>query len=639
MNRSISILILAAGLTALAGCAGVATDSPTREIPRYTIEQFLETTSYSGGSLSPDKRKVLVSSDETGVLNAYAFPVDGGEPRQLTHSVTESIRVLGYFPNDERILYTADRGGDEQDHIYVLTPEGELTDLTPGEELRAVFQGWSQDDRALYISTNERDRRFFDLYRYSVEDYGRTMIYRDEVGYDLDAISPDERYLAFGKARTTADRNVFLYDRQTQELKLITEHEGSVANSAPTFSPDGRSLYLLSDEGGEFTYLARHELADGTRAIVERPEWDVSFAYFSKHGKYLVVGVNEDARTALKIYEAATMQRVELPELPDADVGSIGFSRDESTMTFYLSSSRDPRNLWVWEIGQSAARQLTHALNPEIASEDLVDGQVVRFASYDGVEVPGILYKPHDASVENKLPALVWVHGGPGGQSRFGYSGMMQYLINHGYAIYAINNRGSSGYGKTFFKMDDRKHGEADLGDCIAAKQMLIDRGYVDAEKIGIIGGSYGGYMVLAALAFEPEAFDVGVDIFGVANWLRTLESIPPYWESFREALYTEMGDPATDRDRLHRISPMFHADKIVKPLLVLQGANDPRVLQIESDEMVAAARGNGAEVEYIVFPDEGHGFEKKENQERGYSAILEFLDTHLKGRAADVLD
>jgi dipeptidyl aminopeptidase/acylaminoacyl peptidase len=264
-----------------------------------------------------------------------------------------------------------------------------------------------------------------------------------------------------------------------------------------------------------------------------------------------------------------------------------------------------------------------------------VDAEVVRFKSYDGVTVPGLLYRPHGATAGRRVPALVMVHGGPGGQARITYKGMLQYLVNHGYAVYDINNRGSSGYGKTFYAMDDRRHGEADLGDVVASKRMLAATGYVDPDRIGIIGGSYGGYMVLAALAFKPEEFSVGVDIFGVANWLRTLENIPPWWESFREALYTEMGDPKTDRERLTRISPLFHAANIRRPLIVLQGANDPRVLKVESDEIVAAVRKNGVPVEYVVFPDEGHGFLKKENELRGYRAILDFLDTHLKGAGA----
>ena len=199
--------------------------------------------------------------------------------------------------------------------------------------------------------------------------------------------------------------------------------------------------------------------------------------------------------------------------------------------------------------------------------------------------------------------------------------------------LLGINNRGSSGYGKTFFTADDQKHGREPLWDCVAAKKYLATLPYVDAGRIGIIGGSYGGYMVLAALAFQPETFNAGVDIFGVANWLRTLENTPPWWESFKKALYQEMGDPTKDRDMLKQISPLFHADKIRKPLLVLQGANDPRVLKVESDEIVAAVKSNGVPVDYIVFDDEGHGFTKKKNQLVGYRATLEFLDKHLKGR------
>jgi dipeptidyl aminopeptidase/acylaminoacyl peptidase len=196
----------------------------------------------------------------------------------------------------------------------------------------------------------------------------------------------------------------------------------------------------------------------------------------------------------------------------------------------------------------------------------------------------------------------------------------------------AVNNRGSSGYGKTFYKMDDQKHGDVDLKDCIEAKNWLQRQDYIDPEKVGIIGGSYGGYMVMAALTFAPEAFNVGVNIFGVTNWLRTLKSIPPYWESFREALYTELGDPFTaDSVRLYNISPLFHAENVTKPLLVLQGANDPRVLQVESDEIVAAVRKSGVPVDYVLFEDEGHGFVKKQNQIDGYGKVLTFLETHLK--------
>jgi len=240
-----------------------------------------------------------------------------------------------------------------------------------------------------------------------------------------------------------------------------------------------------------------------------------------------------------------------------------------------------------------------------------------------------VLYMPHQASPANKVPAVVFVHGGPGGQSRVGYADIIQYIVNQGYAVYAINNRGSSGYGKTFFHMDDRAHGEGDLDDCVASKQMLIDTGLIDPERIGILGGSYGGYMVLAALTFRPEAFDVGVDIFGISNWHRTVQNIPAWWEAARDALQMEMGD-FDDEEYFRSISPLFHAENIVRPLLVIQGANDPRVLKAESDDIVAAVRANNVPVEYIVFDDEGHGFAKKENEAVAYRSIVEFLQTHL---------
>jgi dipeptidyl aminopeptidase/acylaminoacyl peptidase len=253
------------------------------------------------------------------------------------------------------------------------------------------------------------------------------------------------------------------------------------------------------------------------------------------------------------------------------------------------------------------------------------------------MEIPNILFKPHQATPENKVPAIVWVHGGPGGQTRKGYSPIFQYLTNHGYVVLGINNRGSSGYGKSFYTADDQKHGREPLMDCVEARKYLASLPYVDAERIGIAGGSYGGYMALAALAFHPDAFKVGIDIFGVSNWLRTLQSIPPYWESQREALYKEMGDPTKQEQMLRDISPLFHAEKISKPLLVLQGANDPRVIKPESDEIVEAVKKNGVPVEYVLFPDEGHGFTKKKNEVEAYSRMRGFLDTHLKATPAAV--
>ncbi|CAN5135005.1 S9 family peptidase [soil metagenome] len=631
----------------LAGCASPAIEraprveprvAPTEgvaTVPEYTIQDFLGTTNVSGASFSPDGSKILVSSDETGVYNAYAISVAGGDPAQLTRSTGDAVRVVSYFPDDQRFLYASDQGGNERTHLYVQTPDGTTRDLTPGDSLTSAFFGWAKDGKSFFAGTTERDPRCLDVYEYQTDGYERSLVYRNEPCYFPAEVSASGRYLALTRPRTTSDSDIFLYDGRTRKLRNLTEHTGNVQNSPADFTPQEDALLYITDAGGEFAHLVRYDLASGRTIKLVQPDWDVLYANFSETGKYLVVGINSDARTEVRVFAAATMQPVRLPTVPNADVTSVTFSPDDSRVAFYASDARTPRDLFTAELAAGDPLRLTRTLNPRIEPEHLVEGEVVRFASYDGVEIPGILYRPHAASPSRRVPALVWVHGGPGGQSRIGYSGLIQYLVNHGYAVYAINNRGSSGYGKTFYAMDDRKHGEADLGDVVASKGMLAATGWVDPERIGIIGGSYCGYMVLAALAFRPDDFDAGVDLFGISNWQRTLESIPPWWEAQREALYAELGDPEKDGERLRRISPLFHAENISKPLLVLQGANDPRVLQQESDEIVAAVRENGIPVEYMVFPDEGHGFVKKENQENGYKAVLDFLDEHLKGQPA----
>ncbi|MGB7070522.1 MAG: S9 family peptidase [Pyrinomonadaceae bacterium] len=603
-----------------------------RQVKKYTIEQFMNTTRVGGSSFSPDEKSVMFHSNRSGIFNVYSIPAKGGEPISLTNSTKESTFMVSYFPNDPRFLYTYDKGGNENDHLYVRLADGSEKDLTPGEKAKANFLGWTADEMAFYISTNERDARYFDVYRMSVEDFSRTLIYQDASGLQFADISRDGKFIAFTKPNSgTNDSDVYLYTTQSKKLKNVTEHKGDVAFAAQSFDPASRSLYFTSDQTGEFSYLMRHDLSTGKQESVEKYDWDIFGTYFSHNGKYRVVTINEDARTRVKIYDTKTGKAIELPKTASGDITGVNISKSEKLMAFYVNGSRTPNDLHLYNFASKKVTKLTNSLNPEIDREDLAEASVIRYKSFDGMEIPSILYKPHDATSANKVPALVWVHGGPGGQTRTGYSAAMQYLANQGYVVLGVNNRGSSGYGKTFYTADDGKHGREPLWDCIEAKKYLASLGYVDENKIGIIGGSYGGYMVLSALAFKPDEFEVGVDIFGVSNWVRTLESIPPYWESFRKALYKEIGDPETDLAFLKETSPLFHADKIKKPLIVLQGVNDPRVIKPESDEIVEAVKKNGGTVEYVVFDDEGHGFTKKVNEIRAYKAIAEFLDKYLK--------
>lgn len=610
-----------------------AKQSVPRAVKEYTIEQFMNTVRIGGSSFSSDEKSILFHSNKSGIFNVYSVPVTGGAPTQLTSSTKESTFSVSYFPHDARILYTYDRGGNENSHIYVRELNGTERDLTPGEKVKANFLGWSFDRKSFFFSTNERDARFFDIYEMPLDTFKPSLIYKDETGLDFGDISNDRMYITFQKnGASTSDSDVYIYNVNTKDLKNITAHSGDVANSPQVFDVNSKSLYYLTDDKSEYQYVARYNLATGQKDIVEKASWDVFYTYFSRNGKYRVTAVNEDARTKIKIYETATGRLVELPRLPNADITGVNISPSEKLMAFYLNGDRSPSNLYIYDFSTHRATKLTDSLNPEISADDLVDSQVIRFKSFDGLEIPSILYRPTIASAQRKAPTLLLIHGGPGGQTRVGYSALSQYLVNHGYVVLGVNNRGSSGYGKTFYTADDGKHGREPLWDCVEAKKYLATLDYVDQNKIGIMGGSYGGYMVLAALAFKPEEFAVGVDLFGVSNWVRTLQSIPPYWESFRKALYKEIGDPNKDLENLRAVSPLFHADQIVKPLIVLQGVNDPRVIKPESDEIVENIKKRNGIVEYVLFDNEGHGFTKKANEIHAYKAILDFLDRYLKG-------
>ena len=622
-------LVAAAVAVAVSGLSAQQAKRPQKQ---YTIEQFMNTISVGGASFSPDESRILFSSNKTGIWNAYTIPVGGGEWTPVTTSTTDSTFSVAFFPNDDRILFTRDQGGNELNHLYVKTPDGQERDLTPGEKLKASFNGFSPDGSVFYVQSNKRDPKFFDIYRYDAKTYESTLFFQND-GYFPSAVSDDGKWISLSKVITTTNTDIYLWNADTKDIKHITPHKGDIQYSPSSFDRQAKYLYYTTNDGSEFTRLRRYSLAGGTHEDVEKANWDVLGVTFSRMGKYRVVAINEDGRLAIKVTETATGKPVALPSLPSGGVANVTFAKSETQLAFYLNADRSPNDLFSMKIGAAKPVKLTSSLNPAIDPADLVDTSVVRFKARDGVEVPNILWKPHQATATSKAPAIVWVHGGPGGQTTAGYSAVIQFLVNNGYVVLGINNRGSSGYGKTFFAADDQKHGREPLWDCVDAKKYLASLSYVDGNRVGIVGGSYGGYMVLAALAYQPDVFDAGVDLFGVSNWLRTLESIPAWWEAQRTALYAEIGDPVKQKDMLREISPVFHGDKIRKPLMVLQGANDPRVLKAESDDIVNAVQKNGVPVKYIVFPDEGHGVTKKKNQIDGYAAMLKFLDKYLKNK------
>ena len=625
MKKTVTALIIV-----FLGCQS----SSKKQVNNYDIKDFFNNISVYGGSFSSDEERLIYSSNESGIYNVYEVGISSGTITKLSSSELESFFVQSYVPASNDFIYTADKGGNEINHLYLQKRGGQTIDLTPGENEKSIFYKWSQDNTFLYYLSNKRDSKYFDLYKMDIGRLESRMVYENKDNLSLSSISNNEQYLLLSERLTTSENKFYLFDIIKGEKKEISTAPGSY--SAAGFSNDNKGFYFITDVGKEFTYLNKYDIKTSESTVVFETNWDVMYSYSSKNEKYRIIGINEDGKNSIQVIDSNSNKPIEFPSFENADITEVSFSESEQKIRLSVGSSKMPNDLFVYDIETKSLVKLTNSLNKEIDPKSLVKAEVVRYQSFDGLEVPAIYYKPLIASTQNKVPAMVWVHGGPGGQSRMNFNPLIQYLTNSGYAILAVNNRGSSGYGKNFYKMDDKNHGDKDLQDCIWGKKWLQQQDYIDPERIGIIGGSYGGYMTMAAMTFTPDEFKAGVNIFGVTNWIRTLKSIPPFWEASRKALYNELGDPySQDSIRLKKISPLFHAKQVKNPVMVLQGANDPRVLQVESDEIVAELMKNKIPVEYVIFEDEGHGFRKKENQIKGYGKIKDFLDFYLKSPAS----
>jgi dipeptidyl aminopeptidase/acylaminoacyl peptidase len=599
------------------------------ETPRYTIEQFMDTPRVSGISFSHDESSILISCNKTGIFNVFSVPVAGGPMRQLTFSTSDDIRAIAYFPNDSRFLYAHDKEGIESRHLCVLEENGSHVQLTHGTGIKAGLRRWSRDGKYFYVVTNERDSRYFDVYKIDSNSYRRSLLFEcnnDDVFID---VSNDGRWVLFVRNNSATDNDIYLYDFVDQVMQNLTSHHGPVRHHSPYFDLQSRNVYYstFDDEAGA---VYRYELSTKKSHLVRKIEEGCLNEQLSYNGRYRIVLRQEGVRISVAVYDSFSGQAIALPVFPEGDVKSLTISRSERLMAFYVNGDCAPNDLYIYEFSTGQIRKLTNSLNPAIDATDLVESDEISFTSFDGTEIPCLLWKPHDANGIQKAPALVWVHGGPGGQTRKGYAGAVQFLVNHGYVVLGVNHRGSSGFGKAFETAADRKQGREPLWDCVEAGRFLSTLNFVHDSKIAIMGGSFGAYMTLAALAFHPDEFAAGVAISGVSNWIRALKALPPGSPS-RKFYFEKLGDPDADEELLRDISPLFHAHNISKPLMVLQGAKDPRVLRVESDDIVAAVRSNGGVVEYLLFDDEAHGFRKRTNAVRAYQAILNFLDQHLK--------
>ena len=374
-----------------------------REIKQYTIEQFYKSSAAFGGSFNFDDSRLIYTSNESGIYNSWEADIASGKMNQKTKSSQESVFSIGYVPGTNNILYSSDKGGNENSHIYLQLNDSTAKDLTPGANEKAQFFGWSRDNKNMYYLSNVRDPRFMDLYKMDTAGWKSAMIYKNETGFDVSDISANEQYLLLSETVTTTISNLHLVDQQTKVMKKI--NTDNTNNNGLQFSLDNKSVFFLTDDGSEYTYAVKYDIASGNKEKLYSANWDVNGVAISYNEKYRVVYVNEDGANVLHLYDHQTGKELDFPKIADGSIQSVSISRSEKKMRLGVGGSKAPGNIYVYDFDSKELKKITNTLNPEINENDLVSAQVVRYKSFDGLQIPAIYYKPHQATKKNKVPA------------------------------------------------------------------------------------------------------------------------------------------------------------------------------------------------------------------------------------------
>ena len=585
-------------------------------------------------ALSPDGSQVAYVDDVGGQFNISVQALGGGPVRRLTSYVDSAVRRVVWHASGRSLIFQMDAGGTEKIQLFEVGVDGgeprALTDVPTASFTLAHGKPVSPDGRRLAYSGNDRTRAAQDVL---IKDLDSGTVERVfDAGGRMYAghWSPDGTLLtAVDWRENNSDHIVHLIPTDGGKPIRLTPDDGEPATCGlGPWLPDGSGFLVASDAGREFTGLAVLDATTGELTWLDTPDWDVERVALSADGKTLIWTVNVDGASQLRGRDLSSRAALELPELPSGVVREHAVTPDGRYVVFGFATARNPWNVVVLDLSTGALRQLTDN-RPAVADPaGLVEPEVVRFTTDDGLEIPAYLYRPRGAT--GQVGVLLAVHGGPAAQELpdYCYDGFYQALAASGIAVLAPNVRGSTGYGKTYMRRNFRDWGGGDLTDCVAAVRWLRAQPWVDPDRIGVYGGSYGGFVVLSCLSRLADLkWAAGVDFCGPSNLVTFTRAQPPTW---RHKVAVMIGDPDTDEEFLRSRSPVTYADEIRAPLFVIQGANDPRVPQPESDQIVETLRARGVPVRYDVYADEGHGFSKRENLLRMRTDVVDFLREHL---------
>ena len=594
---------------------------------------------------SADGRHIRFLTDITGLPQVWQVAPQAGTgliswPDQLTFAPD---RVMGLAcspaPGDDRLVYARDVGGDENAQLFLLdAATGSERCLTAGHEAAMHIPGqWSADGQRILFAANRRHPALFDLYVQAVDGEARLVWQNDAPGYLFQArFAPDGRRAAVVRVAASFDHALFEVDLETGTARQLLVTDGRVRFPAAQYAADGKTLYLLTDLDADMVYLAALDLENGQLTRLVAPDWDCECLALSHDGRMLAYAVNVEGAHELYALDLETGQTRRMPPASSspgliAD-GRLVFSPDDGQLAFSFTSATRTADILVWDLITDRVHAVTRSSHGVVPVSFFVAPELIHYPTFDQAvpgharQIPAWFYRPAQLSA-SPLPAVVLVHGGPEGQSRPGFHFLIQYLARHGYAVLVPNVRGSTGYGKRYSHLDDVEKRMDSVADLAHAAHWLKAQPGINPDRLVVYGGSYGGFMVLSALTAYPDLWAAGVDIVGISNLATFLENTSAYRRPHREAEY---GRLARDRDFLERIAPINHIDRVTAPLMVIHGANDPRVPLSEAEQLVQALEARDVPVELLVFDDEGHGIVKLKNKQVAYPAIVAFLQRHV---------
>jgi dipeptidyl aminopeptidase/acylaminoacyl peptidase len=595
--------------------------------PEHSLDRYLAIRRTGDLAISPDGKEIAFVSNIAGSYNLWSVPVQGGWPTQL--SVENRFLHAPRWVKGRGILISQDFEGNENHQLKLIPPGGGLAeDLTSEPEVQHFCGRVSPDHRRVVYTCNRRDRAMFDTFVYDFETGESREVFRREMMGDDYPLgwSPDGRRVVVIRHHTNLRMQLFVIDVETDAATEVLGGRDDTQFVDARFLPDNETLIVLTDYDRDFKALLAVDLRTGEHRPLVAPAHDIVSFAVRRDGRLLAYTCNVNGNVRLRLRYLGSGREFRF-RARQGIYGPPEFSPNGKWLAYTYQGPRRPSDVYVYDLASGVERQVTFSLVGGFRESDFCAPRSIRYRSRDGLLIHGLFYLPKGASKENPAPLILYPHGGPNHQNYNRFNVWFQYLLSRGFAIIAPDFRGSTGYGKRFMAMIYKDWGGGDLEDMLAAVDYACGTGLVDRRRVGVLGMSYGGFATLTCLTRAPEVFAAGVDIFGPANLLTFVESNPPSW---RESVYPFVGHPVHDRELLIERSPLTHVGNIRAPLLVIQGQNDPRVVPAESEQIVAALRERGQPVEYILFPDEGHGFSQRKNEFTALRASADFLAKYL---------